>query len=231
MSPSSLRNELIFGDIAKMVDKYEMIAIWVHRMRELKEKYGNYSAIKEGHRDEIQNYVLDGDKEAYEIFKIKEQEFLDLAPGAREFISWLNEKGIKPDVVAELKKTLGPMGSDMVTGFLIHQQVIGQFRYLVTPQGKVNLSTDERDNRYSGTSKETGTLYDLLVEDLAKEGVKPENCVMIGDKLTTDILPPKQRGMTTIQYTGYIDMGAHDRADHHADSFYEVRDIVEKLLS
>ncbi len=198
MSPSSLRNPLIFSDIGKLLGKQDMIPLWIHRMRRLKEKYGSYSAIKEGHRDEIENYVLDGDKEAHRIFKIKEQEFLSLPAGAREFLTWLNGKGIRPDVVAELKKTLGAMGSDIVTGFLMHQKITGLFRNLVTPQGKVTLATDERDSRYAGSSKETGKLYDLLIDDLAKEEIKPENCLMIGDKWATDIIPPKQRGWTTI---------------------------------
>ena len=230
MSPSSLRNPLIFSDIGKLLGKQEMIPVWVHRMRRLKEKYGSYSAIKEGHRDEIENYVLDGDKEAHRIFRIKEQEFLSLPPGARDFITWLNQKGIKPDVVAELKKTLGSMGADIVTGFLIHQKITGLFRNLVTPQGKVNLATDERDNRYAGTSKENGTLYDLLIEELAKEGVKPENCMMIGDKLSTDIIPAKQRGFTTIQYTGHIDMGPCESSDYSAKDWFEIKSIVEKLI-
>jgi FMN phosphatase YigB (HAD superfamily) len=230
MSPSSLRNPLIFSDIGKLLGKHEMIPVWIHRMRRLKEKYGNYSAIKEGHRDEIENYVLDGNKEAHRIFRIKEQEFLSLPPGAGEFISWLNQKGIKPDVVAELKKTLGAMGADIVTGFLMHQRITGQFRNLVTPQGKVDLATDARDSKYAGTSKETGTLYDLLIGDLAKEGIKPENCVMIGDKWSTDIVPAKQRGFTTIQYTGHIDMGLCESTDHYAKDFFEVKDIVEKLI-
>ena len=230
MSPSSLRNPLIFSEIGKLLGKQEMIPVWIHRMRRLKEKYGNYSAIKEGHRDEIENYVLDGDKEAHRIFRIKEQEFLSLSPGAGEFLEWLNQKGIKPDVVAELKKTLGAMGADIVTGFLLHQKIMSRFRNLVTPQGKVNLATDERDPKYAGTSKENGTLYALLIEDLAREGLKPENCVMIGDKLSTDIIPAKERGFTTIQYTGHIDMGPCASSDYYAKDFFEVKAIVEKLI-
>ena len=48
MTPSSLRNPRMFGDIAKLVGKQEMIPVWIDRMRRLKEKYGSYSGIKEG---------------------------------------------------------------------------------------------------------------------------------------------------------------------------------------
>lgn len=229
MTPSSLRNPRMFGDIAKLVGKQEMVPVWIDRMRRLKEKYGSYSGIKEGHKDEIESYVLDNDHEAYEIFNQKEQELLALAPGAYEFITWLNEQGIRPSIIAELKKTLGQVGADAITKFLINKGIIKYFKYFLTPQGKMDLDTGERFNVYQGTSKQSGTLYDLLIKELAEEGIKPEECVMIGDKLSTDIIPPKQRGWTTIQYTGHIDMGPSDSTDYYAKDWFEVKEIMEKL--
>ena len=230
MTPSSLRNPRMFGDISKLVGKQERIPIWIDRMRRLKEKYKSYSGIKEGHKDEIESWVLDDDHEAYESFNQKEQELLSLAPGAYEFILWISEQGFKPWVVSELKKTLGKVGSDAITRFLINKGVIQYFSYFVTPQGKMNLATGERLSGYEGTSKESGTLYDRLIEELEEEGVKPENCVMIGDKLSTDIIPPKERGFITIQYAGHIDMGPCDHTDYYAKDWHEVREAVEKLL-
>ncbi len=230
MTPSSLRNPRMFGDIAKLVGKQEMIPVWIDRMRRLKEKYGSYSGIKEGHKDEIDSWVLDNDHEAYEIFNQKEQELLALATGAYEFIIWINEKGFQAWIVSELKKTLGRVGSDAITRFLINKGIIQYFAYFVTPQGKMDLVTGEKSDDYEGTSKESGTLYDLLIEELAKQGIKPENCVMIGDKLSTDIIPPKERGFITIQYTGHIDMGPCEFTDYYAKDWFEIKEIVEKLL-
>lgn len=230
MTPSSLRNPRMFGDIAKLVGKQEMIPVWIDRMRRLKEKYGSYSGIKEGHKDEIDSWVLDNDHEAYEIFNQKEQELLALATGAYEFIIWINEKGFQAWIVSELKKTLGRVGSDAITRFLINKGIIQYFTYFVTPQGKMDLVTGEKSDDYEGTSKESGTLYDLLIEELAKQGIKPENCVMIGDKLSTDIIPPKERGFITIQYTGHIDMGPCEFTDYYAKDWFEIKEIVEKLL-
>ena len=44
----------------------------------LKEKYGTFSLIKEGHRDEIYSAVLDDDPEAIDLFGRLEQELLDM---------------------------------------------------------------------------------------------------------------------------------------------------------
>jgi hypothetical protein len=207
-----------------------MIPVWVDRMRRLKEKYGSYSSIKEGHKDEIELWVLDNDHEAYEIFNQKEQELLSLAPGAREFILWLSEKGFKPWVVSELKKTLGNVGSDAITRFLINKGIIQYFAYFLTPQGKMDLATGERDNTYVGASKQTGSLYDLLLKELSEEGIRAENCVMIGDKHSTDIIPPKERGFVTIQYTGHINMGPCEQTDFYAKDWFEVKEAIGKLL-
>ncbi len=230
MTPSGLRNPRMFGDIAKMVGKQDRIPQWIHRMRQLKEMYGTYSDLKEGHRDEIESYVLEDDRDAYAIFKLKESELLEVGTGAYEFLEWLAGKGIRPNIVSELKKTLGPVGSDMITAFLIAKGIIKYFKYFYTPQGMVDLQTGERDNRYAGTSKETGTLYDLLVEELGAQGISPEECVMIGDKPSTDLIPSKKRGFVTIQYTGHVDTGPCESTDYYAKDFFEVKKVMEKLV-
>jgi FMN phosphatase YigB (HAD superfamily) len=229
MSPSSLRNPHIFGDIGKLLGKHDMIPIWIERMRRLKEKYKTYTMLKEKHRDEIESFVFENDPHAYELFKQKEQELLSMAPGAKEFLDWLNEQGIKPSIVSELKKTLGPVGDDIITSFLINKGILKNFKYFITPQGKVDLETDERFYEYKGTSKESGTLYDQLILDLRKEGISPKECVMIGDKQRTDIIPPKQRGFITIQYTGHVDEGPSEYSDYYAKTFFEVKEIIEKI--
>lgn len=94
----------------------------------------------------------------------------------------------------------------------------------------MDLATGERDDKYAGTSKETGSLYDLLLKELAEEGIKAENCVMIGDKLSTDIIPPKERGFLTIQYTGHIDMGSCEHTDYYAKDWFEVKEAMGNLL-
>lgn len=76
MDPTGLRNHLVIGDVSKEMGEPELVEERIHRYRVLKEKYGSYSIVKEGHRDEIMSYVFDGKEEAREIFSAKEQEHL-----------------------------------------------------------------------------------------------------------------------------------------------------------
>jgi FMN phosphatase YigB (HAD superfamily) len=229
MDPSGLRNHLVIGDVCKEMGEPERIEERIHRYRVLKEKYGSYGAIKEGHRDEILSYVFENDKEAMEIFGAKEQEHLKVAPGTEEALQYLRDKGIKRAVVAELKKTLGPIGTDIVTRFLKSKGLLHYFDELVSPQGSVNLRDGSVDLRYKGKTKEEGTLYDELSNDLLKRGIRTSEAVMIGDKLWTDISPAKKRGFKTIQYIGYINYGSSEDADFVISNFRELKEIVKGM--
>ena len=227
MDPSGLRNYRVIGDVCKEMGEPERIDERIHRYRVLKEKYGSYGAIKEGHRDEILSYVFENDKEAMEIFGVKEQEHLKAAPGAEEALQYLRDRGIERAVVAELKKTLGPIGTDIVTRFLKSKGLLHYFDELVSPQGSVNLRDGSVDLRYKGKTKEEGTLYDELLKELLKRGIQPSEAVMIGDKLWTDISPAKKRGFKTIQYIGYINYGSSEDADFVISNFRELENIVK----
>ena len=107
MEPGGLRNPLMFGDIYKELGKPELITEKIRRYRILKEKYGSYGRIKEGHRDEIYSFVLDDDPEAIALFSEKEQHFLDMGEGLEDALDYLQSEGIELQVVSEMKKTLG----------------------------------------------------------------------------------------------------------------------------
>jgi putative hydrolase of the HAD superfamily len=173
------------------------------------------------------SYVFENDKEAMEVFGAKEQEHLKAAPGTEEALQYLRNEGIERAVVAELKKTLGPIGTDIVTRFLKSKGLLHYFDELVSPQGSVNLRDGSVDLRYKGKTKEEGTLYNELSKDLLKRGIRPSEAVMIGDKLWTDISPAKKRGFKTIQYIGYINYGSSEDADFVISNFRELEGIVK----
>lgn len=227
MDPSGLRNYRVIGDVCKEMGEPELIEERIHRYRVLKEKYGSYGAIKEGHRDEILSYVFDDNTEAMEIFSLKEQEHLRVAPGTEEALQYLQDEGIERAVVAELKKTLGPIGTDIVTRFLKSKGLLQYFDELVSPQGSINIRDGSVDLRYKGRTKEEGTLYDELSKDLLKRGIQTSEAVMIGDKLWTDISPAKKRGFKTIQYTGYINYGSSEDTDFVISDFRELKEIIK----
>jgi FMN phosphatase YigB (HAD superfamily) len=229
MDPTGLRNCLVVGDVSKDLGEPNLVEERIHKYRRLKEKYGSYSAIKEGHRDEIMSYVFDDKEEAKDIFSGKEQEHLLMGKGLEEALQYLKDQGIHIAVVAELKKTLGVMGTDIVTRFLQTKRLIPYFEELITPQGKIDLRTGSIDLVYKGKTKEAGTLYDELVKALEQRGIKPSEGAMVGDKITTDIVPAKKRGFHTIQYTGYVDMDSSE-ADCKIDNFFELKQIIKKKV-
>ena len=227
MDPSGLRNYLVIGDVCKEIGEPERIDERIHRYRVLKEKYGSYGATKEGHRDEILKYVFENNAEAMEIFGVKEQEYLKVPEGTEEVLQYLRDQGIERAVVAELKKTLGPIGTDNVTRFLKKNNLLDYFDQVITPQGCVELRDESVDLRYKGKTKEEGTLYDELSKDLLKRGIQTSEAVMIGDKLRTDISPAKKRGFRTIQYIGYINYGSSQDADFVISDFHELKEIIK----
>lgn len=226
MHPGGLRNPLVFGDICKELGKPELIPDKMRKYRILKEKYGTYGRIKEGHRDEIHSYVLDNDPEAIELFSEQEQERLAIAEGLVDALEYLKSQGIELQVISEMKKTLGPVGTDLVSKFLKRKGLLKYFKELITPQGKIDLQHDTLDPRYKGRTKKDGSLYDVLVQELKEQGIAPQEALMVGDKPETDIDPAHDRGFKTIQYTGYYDFG-NSKADVVINSFEELKKIVK----
>jgi FMN phosphatase YigB (HAD superfamily) len=220
----------MIGDTCKYMGIPEQAEICCLRWRILKEKYGTFPAIKESHRDEIVSYVFAGNPGTTQAFSKMEQKYLKIASGAVEALKYLREQGIAVSIVAELKRTLGPIGTDQVSLFLKNQKVIDLFDKLITPQGAVDLRDGSLDVRYKGLSKENGTIYDLLIKDLAMQGIKPDEAVMVGDKESTDLTPAQQRGLKAIQYTGFVFL-APSRADFVINNFLELKNIITGAAS
>lgn len=219
------RSYWMIGDTSKELGQPELIDIRCHRWRVLKERYGSWSAIKEGHRDEIASFVFDDHPDAMATFSIMEQKYTKVADGAIDAIKYMKEQGIEISVVAELKRTFGPIGTDQVSRFLINQNIIDYFNELITPQGSVNLRDGYVDLKYKGSSKETGDLYDILAGDLLKRGIKPSEAVIMGDKEWSDITPAQKRGFKAIQYIGFT-YRAPSNAEFTIRHFSELKNII-----
>jgi len=230
MDTRRMRNYLVIGDTSKELGEPELVEKRINRFRRIKEKYGAYTTVKEAHRDEIIAYVFDGRPGAQEILSRVEQNHLFMAKGLEETLRFLADEGIPISVVAELKKTLGPMGTDIVSRFLERHGLRGYFKDIVCPQGRLSLDSGLLDLRYKGMTKEEGTIYDLLASDLRAEGIDVSEAVMVGDKLSTDISPAKRRGFVTIQYTGYIDMGSCEDADYRISDFRELKSMITRRI-
>jgi FMN phosphatase YigB (HAD superfamily) len=192
----------------------------------MKEKYGLWSIIKEKHRDEIASYVFDDRDEASEVFARIEQKYLKVADGAIDAIEYLRDQGIAVSVVAEMKRTFGPIGTDQVSRFLVNQNVNQYFDELISPQGKVNLRDGTVDLKYKGYSKEEGNIYDLLAEDLSDRGFETSEAVMVGDKEWSDLTPAQKRGFKAIHYIGFIYHGPSN-AEYTIKHFSDLKKIIK----
>ncbi len=227
MNGESLRNATVFGDIYKALGKPELISDKVKKNRILKEKYGSYPKLQEGHRDKVYGFVLDNDPEAIKLYGQKEQELMATGEGVEDALAYLQLEGIEVHVVSEMKKSWDPLGSDLISRFLRRHGLAKYFTGLITPVGKVDLITNTVDSRYVGSTKEEGTIYDVIAEELNERGIETHEAVMLGDRPNTDINPAHRRGFKTIQYIGFIDSG-ESKADAVISSFKELKTILRK---
>ncbi len=225
MDATMRRSHLLIADTSKKLGEPEFSEERCHRWRVLQEKYGSLPIIMERYKPEMISYVFDDHPKAGEMFLNVEQKYMALADGARDALIYLREQGIEVSVVTAAKSNLGPIETSTEMRFLRNQNVLEYFDELITPQGKVNIHDSSIDIRYKGTSKEEGTIYDELVEDLARRGIKPSEAVMMGDKEWSDITPAKKRGLKTILYAGYVCRGP-SKADIVIHHFSELKDIV-----
>jgi FMN phosphatase YigB (HAD superfamily) len=201
------RGHLLTGDTSKALGQPEKAKSRYRKWQVLVEKHGSVPVLLERHKLELLRYVFDDDPRAGEVFLDIEQEYLGLADGADQALRYLCDQGIGVGVVTAARTSPGPMDDSCEFRFLEKHGVLEYFEALVSPRGRMRLSDRVVDARYEGTSKEDGTIYDLLAEDLAEQGVLPQQAAMMGDKEWTDIEPAKQRGFKTILYTGYTCRG------------------------
>lgn len=228
MDGTGQRTALLIGDTSKQLGEPELTEERCHRWRLMKEKYGSYPVIKEGHKPEIMSYVFDGHPRAAEVFTASEQKLIAPTDGVVDALEYLRSEGITIAVVSELKKVIGVIGKDdMTSRFLKNKNIMGYFDELVTPLGRVNYRNGSIDLKYQGSSKEQGSLYDLLAEDLLKQGLKTSEAVIVGDKEWSDITPAQKRGFKTIQFVGIVNHGPSN-ADYVMRHFRELKDIVRK---
>jgi FMN phosphatase YigB (HAD superfamily) len=227
LNSENLRNSLVLGDIYKTLGEPERIPDKIRRYRILKEEYGNYPQIHEGHKNELFEFVFDNDPEAIAVYKEKEQEVMSMQQGVEDALVYLCKEGIEVYVVSEMKQSPDPLGKDAISRFLKRQRIEKYFDGLITPVGKIDFRTKTVDLKYKGSTKAKGTLYDLIAQELKERGIEPHEAVMVGDRPNTDINPAHRRGFKTIQYTGFTDLGKSE-ADAVIESFEELKGIVRK---
>jgi FMN phosphatase YigB (HAD superfamily) len=225
MDVTPRRGHLLTGDTTKLLGRPELGAARYHRWRVMIEKYGSLPVILERHKLELLSYVFDGDPAAGGTFLEVEQAYLRLAEGARRALGALRGQGIELAVVTAARTSPGPMDDSSEFRFLQKHKVLPYFESVISPRGKLRTADRTVDTRYEGTSKEDGTIYDLIAGDLGARGIPPGEAVMMGDKEWADIAPAKERGFKTILYAGYVRRGP-TRADLVIERFGDLKKHV-----
>ena len=229
MDVTPRRAHLLAGDTSKGLGQPEKAAARCHRWRVMVEKCGSWPILLERHKDELLHYVFDDEPGAGELFLQVEQAHLDLANGATDALAYLHAQGVELAVVTAARSGPGRIEESAEYRFLVRHGVLQYFHSLISPKGKLRLSDHSVDRRYQGMTKEEGTIYDVLAEDLAESGIGPDEAVMMGDKEWTDIAPAKRRGFKTILYTGYIQRGPTE-ADLVVERFSDLQELIRGPL-
>ena len=198
MDVTPRRAHLLTGDTSKALGEPDLADIRCHRWRVMIEKYGSLPVVLERHKNEVIRYVFDDRPVAGETFLAVEQDYLRLAMGAAEALAYLKAQGIELSVVTAARSGPGRFEDSAEYRFLVKHDVLKYFDSIVSPRGKLRVADGSVDHKYEGASKEEGTIYDALAEDLGSRGMRPAEGVMMGDKEWTDIGPAKRRGFHTI---------------------------------
>jgi len=225
MDVTTRRGHLLTGDTSKALGLPEMSEASCRRWQVMVEEYGSLPVVLERHKVELLNYVFDNAPLAEDVFLDIEQNYLALANGAHDALDYLRGQGIELCIVTAARTSPGPLENSCEFRFLEKHGLLQYLDALVTPRGRMRIQDRSIDLRYEGTSKEDGTIYDVVAEDLAARGIAPGEAVMMGDKEWTDIAPAKRRGFKTILYTGYICRGP-TVADLVVNNFGDLKEDV-----
>lgn len=198
-------------------DRSGVIDEKVKLYRELIEKYGDFRRLHEKGRREVEEKVLESNscliKKYYEV----EQKLLKPADGIYDALKHLKSKGYRIDVVSD-------MGAlNVIVNFLNNYNLRHFFSNIYSPSGVIR-ENGEIDSSFKGVSKEDGSLYLKLKEDLEKSGIDVKNTYMIGDHPVKDIEMAKKYGFKTIHYAVKGEESEH--ADHVIKTFHEIKDIL-----
>ena len=207
MDVTPRRAHLLTGDTTRELGQPERAASRCHKWLMMLEQHGSLPVVLEAHKDELIRYVFDDEPAASDTFLRVEQDHLWLAAGAAEALAFLRDQGIELSVVTAARTGGSRIEESSEYRFLVKHDVLRYFSSVISPRGKLRVADGTVDRRYEGATKEAGTIYDVLAEDLGTRGILPEQGLMMGDKEWTDIEPAKQRGFKTILYTGYVRRG------------------------
>jgi len=208
---------VVFIDLEK--ERPGIINDKVRLYRELMDKYGSYPRLQEKGRDEIHSLILENDSCLIRKYYVSELKFLKPAEGVRDALTHLKREGKEISIVTD-------MGSgyalDIIKNFLNTYDLRGFFTDIISPAGAIRQD-GSLDEYYKGTSKEDGSIFDRLAEELRNREIEPDQAVIIGDHPIKDIQQSKKRGFAAIHYSPKGQQSIE--ADYTITHFSQLKDI------
>lgn len=189
----------------------------VRLYRELIGKYGDFRRLHEKGRHEVEEEVLEKNpcliRKYYEV----EQKLLTPADGVYEALRHLKSRGYRIDVVSDMAAL------NTIVGFLNNYNLRSFFTNIYSPAGVVR--EDGRiDDSFKGVSKEDGSIFERLREELEGQGIPVSKAVIIGDHPVKDIEMARKYGFLTIHYAAKEKPS--EIADHVITNFRQLIDIL-----
>ncbi len=226
MDPYTLHQSKIIAETYDEIGKKEEARPRVLAWYQLRDSFGvtgdrpeqRVRQLKQYAKERIYSEVLGGDPRAAQLYDEKEAKGFTPTPGIFGFLGKLHQAGVEVDVVSESNSIAA---TSAIVRFLTVHHLEAFFSWIITPVGRFGPGGELVDKRFVGSTKKSGTIYDVLRSFLKERGVNPSDGVMVGDDPLLDVEYPKLRGFMGIQYTGVVDRGRSILADYVVSSWGE----------
>jgi phosphoglycolate phosphatase-like HAD superfamily hydrolase len=228
MNPLTLHHSKVIPEMYRRIGRpeegQERLARW-YRLRDsmgspTDPPHQKVSLMKEYHRDEMLAKVFDDDPRAKALYAEMEAQERRPPVDLKVGMECLKSHGKTMSVVSEV---IGTQGALTVSSTLRAHGLTGYFEELITPSGRFSPSGEFLgEGGFVSSTKKEGTLYDKLAAYLDSRGIGPGKRAMVGDDPKLDVEFYKGRGFVSVQYSGIVDRGKSDHADHIITSWSEI---------
>ena len=115
---------------------------------------------------------------------------------------------------------------DLLESFVKNFKALSEYKLFIVTRssidmikGALNRHKDIKNSFeiYRTEKPSTKTFKKILTEN----SLKPEECIMVGDDVTLDLMPAKMLGMKTILRSGYV--------DHFIEDYNNINEILTKI--
>ncbi len=206
---------VVFIDEEK--DRPGVIEEKVNLYRELIKKYGDFRRLHEKGRHEVEEKVLEKNQCLIRKYYEVEQKLLKPADGIYEALKHLKSRKYRIDVVSDM----AALGT--IVNFLNNYNLRNFFANIYSPEG-VLREDGQIDDSFKGTSKEDGSIFEKLKEELESQGISISEAVIVGDHPVKDIEMARKYGFVTVHYAAKEKPS--EIADHVITDFRQLLDIL-----